>query len=111
MTQNLSNIQALGELLLRVAPTCNGQRLNAAEAGWLAAALANLGVLVPSALTDADCATVREASTERYEGFLIEAEMRAALERIAKGEPTPHDPGPENPYNFIDKMAARFRQP
>jgi hypothetical protein len=58
--------------------------VTAAETMEFAKALTACGVLVPSALTDGECGDIWFAGESRYT-----PDMRAVIERIAKGEAKP----------------------
>lgn len=75
-TENKRNVDALAELIGKSSIPC--------EDRWEAArSLAELGVLVPSALTDEEIMSVMQADQD-YPGS--ESIVRTELERIAKGE-------------------------
>lgn len=90
---NQRNVDALTAILKEPIDLSDGPPgrpvLDAKKASFIARWLAYRGVLVPSALTDDECRKAGGAMMDGYECEFTEdgaIEMRAELERIAKGE-------------------------
>lgn len=85
---NTKNVDALAAIVLAMAEEfgsdLDGLEWDAPAQQRIAAWLADQGVLVPAALTLDDCDAIDRASHDPYDGALLEAEMRAALERVAR---------------------------